>query len=120
GRPDAAACPVLHSVPEEGAKLAAPLRAWLGEWADTIEQHHERWDGLGYPHGLRGEQISRGARIVAVADSFEVMTATRSYKRPMDVKAARQELTDGAGTQFDPAMVRAFLNISLGRMRWMV
>ncbi|TMK87083.1 MAG: HD domain-containing protein [Actinobacteria bacterium] len=120
GKPDEEEWRILHSHPEEGAKLAAPLREWLGEWADTIEQHHERWDGLGYPHGLKGEKISRGARIVAVADSFEVMTAARSYKRPMDVKAARQELTNGAGTQFDPAMVRAFLNISLGRMRWMV
>jgi len=111
---------VIHRHPEEGARLAAPLRGWLGEWADTIEQHHERWDGLGYPHGLKGNEICLGARIVGVADSFEVMTAARSYKRPMDVKAARQELTSNAGTQFDPAMVRAFLNISLGRMRWMV
>jgi putative nucleotidyltransferase with HDIG domain len=120
GAPDEEEWQVLHRHPEEGAKLAAPLRHWLGEWADTIGEHHERWDGLGYPHGLKGDEISRGARIVAVADSFEVMTAARSYKRPMDVKAARQELTNGAGTQFDPAMVRAFLNISLGRIRWMV
>src|SRR5438270_465170 len=120
GKPDEEEWQVLHRHPEEGAKLAAPLRHWLGEWADTIGEHHERWDGEGYPRGLKGEEISRGARIVAVADSFEVMTAARSYKRPMDVKAARQELTNGAGTQFDPAMVRAFLNISLGRMRWMV
>jgi putative nucleotidyltransferase with HDIG domain len=120
GKPDDDEWAVIHSHPEEGAKLAAPLRSWLGEWAETIEQHHERWDGLGYPHALKGDEIGRGARIVAVADSFEVMTAARSYKRPMDVSAARQELTAGAGTQFDPSMVRAFLNISLGRLRWMV
>lgn len=108
---------MIHRHPEEGGRLAAPLRAWMGEWADTIEQHHERWDGLGYPHQLGGEQICRGARIVAVADAFEVMTAARSYKRPMDVKAARAQLTDGAGSQFDPAMVRAFLMIGIGRMR---
>ncbi len=120
GKPDEEEWQLLHRHPEEGAKLAAPLRSWLGEWAETIEQHHERWDGLGYPHGLKGEEICLGARIVSVADSFEVMTAARSYKRPMDVNAARQELTNGAGTQFDPAMVRAFLNVSLGRMRWMV
>jgi len=120
GKPDEHEWELIHRHPEEGAKLAAPLRPWLGEWADTIEQHHERWDGLGYPHNLKGEEISLGARIVAVADSFEVMTAARTYKRPMDVSAAREELTAGAGTQFDPAMVRAFLNISLGRMRWMV
>jgi putative nucleotidyltransferase with HDIG domain len=120
GKPDEEEWALIHRHPEEGAKLAAPLKEWLGEWADTIEQHHERWDGLGYPHALQGDEISRGARIVAVADSFEVMTAARSYKRPMDVSAARQELTAGAGTQFDPSMVRAFLNISLGRIRWMV
>src|SRR5947209_10710427 len=120
GKPDEEEWELIHRHPEEGAKLAAPLKEWLGEWADTIEQHHERWDGLGYPHALKGDDISRGARIVAVADSFEVMTAARTYKRPMDVSAARQELTAGAGTQFDPSMVRAFLNISLGRMRWMV
>ncbi|MCU1451195.1 MAG: hypothetical protein JWP02_3365 [Acidimicrobiales bacterium] len=117
--PDESEWAVIHRHPAEGGRLAAPLRAWMGEWADTIEQHHERWDGLGYPHHLAGTEICRGARIVAVADAFEVMTAARSYKRPMDVKAARAELTAGAGSQFDPAMVRAFLNISLGRMRWM-
>src|SRR5438270_5178209 len=116
GKPDEGEWQLLHRHPEEGAKLAAPLRGWLGPWADTIEQHHERWDGLGYPHELEGDEICLGARIVGVADSFEVMTAARSYKRPMDVKAAREELTNNAGTQFDPAMVRAFLNVSLGRM----
>jgi len=120
GKPDEEEWAILHRHPEEGAKLAAPLRKWLGEWADTIEQHHERWDGLGYPHQLKGEEICLGARLVGVADSFEVMTAARSYKRAMDVKTAREELTANAGTQFDPEMVRAFLNISLGRMRWVV
>src|SRR5205807_6643171 len=109
GAPDEAEWAIIHRHPAEGALLAGPLRHWLGEWVDTIEQHHERWDGLGYPKGLKGEQICRGARIVAVADAFEVMTAARSYKRPMDVKAARAELTDAAGSQFDPTMVRAFL-----------
>jgi hypothetical protein len=119
GAPDEGEWAVIHRHPEEGGRLAAPLRAWMGEWADTIEQHHERWDGLGYPHQLAGEEICRGARIVAVADAFEVMTAARSYKRPMDVKTARAELTEGAGSQFDPTMVRAFLMISLGRTRWL-
>src|SRR5438270_12344496 len=69
GKPDDEEWQVLHRHPEEGAKLAAPLRHWLGEWANTIGEHHERRDGLDYPQGLKGEEISRGARIVAVADS---------------------------------------------------
>ncbi|PLS75484.1 MAG: hypothetical protein CYG61_07095 [Actinobacteria bacterium] len=108
----------VQNHPDAGARLIRPLRPWLGRWGATIEQHHEQWDGSGYPRGLRGEQISLGARIVAVADGYEVMTAVRAYKRPMSVAAARQELTRCAGTQFDPALVRAFLNVSLGRVRW--
>jgi HD domain-containing protein/Big-like domain-containing protein len=120
GPPDDEEWATIHRHPEEGDRLAAPLRPWLGPWADTILQHHERWDGAGYPHGLAGEKISQGARMVAVADAFEVMTAPRPYKRAMDVKAAREELTRCAGTHFDPAAVRAFLNVSLGRLRWLV
>src|SRR5439155_11735095 len=66
---------------------------------------------------VRGEDISLGARIVAVADAYEVITAPRPYKRPIKAEAARQELTRCAGTDFDPAVVRAFLNISIGRIR---
>lgn len=108
----------IHRHPENGARIASSLAPWLGEWACTIEQHHERWDGTGYPYRLRGEEIGRGARIVAVADAYEVMTAVRSYKKAASAATARAELTAGAGTQFDPAVVRAFLNISIGRLRW--
>ena len=104
--------------PAAGARIAAPLAGWLGPWAAAIEQHHEQWGGSGYPKGLAGEQICLGARIVAVADAFEVMTAPRSYKRPVNAQAGREELARFAGTQFDPAVVRAFLNVSIGRLRW--
>jgi putative nucleotidyltransferase with HDIG domain len=108
---------VLRAHPLRGAEIAAPLAEWLGPWAAAIEQHHERWDGAGYPHGLQGTSISFGARIVAVADAFEVMTSTRPYSRPVDADAARTELAACAGTHFDPVVVRAFLNVSLGRLR---
>ncbi len=98
----------------------SPLLPWLGPWGDAIEQHHERFGGGGYPRSLAGEEISLAARIVSVADSFEVMTAARSYKKPMSVPAARRELAACAGEQFDPAIVRAFLNVSLGRLWWTV
>ena len=105
--------------PEEGARLIRPLRSWLGEWADAVEHHHERWDGFGYPNRLAGDRISLAGRIVAVADSYEVMTAVRPYRRPLGVAAARQELVKCSGAQFDPVVVRAFLNIGMGRL-WRV
>jgi len=104
--------------PEEGARIARPLRQWLGPWALAIAQHHERWDGSGYPRGLAGKKISRAARIVAVADAFDVMTAARSYHRPMRASQARSELAACSERDFDPEVVRAFLDISLGRLRW--
>jgi hypothetical protein len=105
--------------PEEGERLIGPLRAWLGEWGEAVVQHHERYDGTGYPHGLAGDQISLAGRIVAVADSYEVMTAVRPYRKALGVSAAREELVTCSGTQFDPMVVRAFLNISMGRL-WRV
>ncbi|MGE3194809.1 MAG: HD-GYP domain-containing protein, partial [Microbacteriaceae bacterium] len=66
-----------------GAALVAGLAAWLGDEVRAVDQHHERWAGGGYPYGLRGAQIVRAARVVAVADAFDVMTSARSYKRPM-------------------------------------
>lgn len=101
----------------EGTYLAAPLADFLGPWFGAIGEHHERFDGAGYPNGLSGEQISLGARIVAVADAYDVMTAAQSYKKPMSAALARQELADCAGTQFDPLVVRAFLNVGLGALR---
>jgi HD-GYP domain-containing protein (c-di-GMP phosphodiesterase class II)/predicted phage tail protein len=115
GKPDAAEWRLLQGHPLEGARLASPLADWLGPWSDTIAQHHERYDGMGYPFGLAGADISLGGRIVAVADSFETMTSVRSYKNVMSTEAARQELVDCAGAQFDPAVVRAFLEASVGR-----
>jgi putative nucleotidyltransferase with HDIG domain len=108
---------VIKNHPLEGARLTAPLAGWLGTWANTIAEHHERYDGAGYPYGLTGNQISLGARIVAVADSYDVMTAIRTYKRPMSPEAARAELAACAGSQFDPRVVRAFLDVSIGRLR---
>ncbi|HVC03560.1 MAG TPA: HD-GYP domain-containing protein [Candidatus Acidoferrales bacterium] len=107
---------VLRRHPEDGARMVAPLLPWLGQWGAAVVQHHERYDGTGYPRGLKGHEISLAARIVSVADVYEVMTAPRPYKRPMSVVASRQELIRVAGTQLDPAIVRAFLNISSGNL----
>ncbi|MBB2921800.1 HD domain-containing phosphohydrolase [Cellulomonas cellasea] len=117
GRPTDDEWRVVACHPEHGEALAAPLSPWLGPWVDAVGQHHERWDGAGYPHGLAGEQISLGARIIAVADAFDVITSARSYKKPLSASAARTELARCAGSQFDPEVVRAFLAVGLGRLR---
>jgi putative nucleotidyltransferase with HDIG domain len=120
GKPTEPEWESLKRHPEEGARLAAPLLPWLEEWGKAIVEHHERFDGHGYPRGLTGDEISLAGRILTVSDSFETMTATRSYKKPLSIPAARKELANCAGSQFDPAVVRAFLNVSLGRLRWTV
>lgn len=76
-----------------------------------VRHHHERWDGSGYPDGLRGEDIPLGARILAVADSYQAMTEHRPYREPMPEEAALVQLREGAGTQFDPTVVAVFLQL---------
>jgi HD-GYP domain-containing protein (c-di-GMP phosphodiesterase class II) len=118
GLPTPAEWRALRAHPMAGARLAGPLLSWLGEWGNGIVEHHERFDGTGYPLGLGAMDISRAGRALAVVDAYEVMTAARSYKRPMSVAKARLELANSAGSHFDPAMVRAFLAISLPRLLW--
>ncbi|MGH3744126.1 MAG: HD-GYP domain-containing protein, partial [Mycobacteriales bacterium] len=116
GRPTPDEWTTLKGHPEAGIALAASIRDWLGPWTGAINEHHERYDGQGYPRGLAGTDISLAGRIVAVADAFETMTSNRSYKKAMSVTAARKELTDCAGAHFDPEVVRAFTQISLPRL----
>ena len=117
GQPTAAEWHLLLGHPEAGMEITEPLGVWLGPWLDAIGQHHEYWDGAGYPQGLAGTQISQGARIVAVADAYDTITSARSYKKALPAAAARAELARCAGQQFDPEVVRAFLAIGLGRLR---
>jgi hypothetical protein len=109
---------LMKGHPTEGERIAEPILAWLGPWGDAIVEHHERFDGGGYPNGLAGGSISLGGRIVSVSDAYDTMTAARSYKKPMAVWSARRELADCAGGQFDPEIVRAFLSISLPKLLW--
>ena len=108
----------VRAHPEEGARLCGPLLDWLGEWGLAIPEHHERYDGTGYPHGLSGSTISTAGRLVSLVDAYETMTATRPYKKPLATRDARTELARCSGTHFDPAMVRAFLAIPLPRLLW--
>ncbi len=108
---------LLKTHPERGAAITAPLQDWLGPWSDAVLQHHERYDGTGYPRGIAGDEISFAARIIAVTDAFEVMTAPRAYRRAVDAQTARAELARHAGGQFDPIVVRHFLAIGLPQLR---
>jgi two-component system, response regulator RpfG len=78
--------------------------------AAIASAHHERWDGTGYPHGLRETAIPIAARVVAVADVFDALTTRRPYKEPMPLAVAREYLVNNMGRQFDPACVDAFLS----------
>jgi putative nucleotidyltransferase with HDIG domain len=82
---------------------------FLATAAEIVYTHHERYDGRGYPCGLEREDIPLGARIFAVADAFDAMTSDRPYRRALSVDKASEEITHNSGTQFDPAVVKAFL-----------
>ena len=118
GKPTAEEWKILKTHPAEGvALIQGPIADWLGDWTRAIGEHHEQFDGSGYPAGLSGTDISLAGRLVAVADVFDVITAARSYKKAMTIQEGRLEITRCAGTQFDSEMVRAFLQISIGDLR---
>jgi HD-GYP domain-containing protein (c-di-GMP phosphodiesterase class II) len=94
-----------------GAKILEPTPG-LHRALSIVRSHHERWDGHGYPDGLAGEDIPLLARIVAVADSFDVLTYDTPYRRAIPVKAAFAEIEKHQGEQFDPTVVSAFLQDS--------
>src|SRR6185312_15572699 len=78
-------------------------------YVETVLYHHEAWDGRGYPTGLKGEEIPLSARILTVADVYDVLTSQRPYKAALSEEAARERLLLGAGRSFDPMIVRAFV-----------
>ena len=97
---------VLERHPQIGFRMLDSLG--VDPVADLVLHHHERWDGAGYPDGLRGESIPLGARIIFVTDAYDAMTSDRIYRRKRSSKAALAELERCAGTQFDPGIVAAF------------
>ena len=84
---------------------------FLSDVAEIVYAHQEHWDGSGYPRGLKGEEIPLGARIFAVADTLDAITSDRPYRPARDVEAARDEIRKWSGRQFDPEVVRVFLEI---------
>lgn len=80
-------------------------------YVETVLHHHEAWNGHGYPSGLQQEDIPLSARILSVADVYDVLTSQRPYKAPLTKEAARDRLLQGSGTSFDPAIVQAFVEL---------
>jgi putative nucleotidyltransferase with HDIG domain len=91
--------------------------AFLEAAYPIVYHHHERWDGQGYPDGIAGEKIPLGARIVAVADAYDAMTGDRPYRRGLPQEEAMAILHDGAGSQWDPNLVEAFLSLRPSKLR---
>lgn len=94
--------------PEIGYRILSTVND-LSEMAEYVLAHHERWDGKGYPKGLRGEEIPLVARIIAIADTFDAITSSRSYREASSKEKAVKELEDNAGTQFEPTLVEVFV-----------
>src|ERR1700678_801515 len=84
---------------------------FLQEAADIVYSHQERYDGSGYPRGLKGDQIPLGARIFAIADTFDAMTSDRPYRAAQSISSGRREIERHAGKQFDPEIVKVFLSV---------
>lgn len=103
--------------PQIGERICAPLQSFAA-FGPIIRHHHERWDGAGYPDGLRGDATSLGARIVGIVDAFDAMTHDRPYRPALTVEHALDELRGQAGKQFDPELARLFIDEIAGSGDW--
>ena len=99
----------IREHPWLGERIVAPVPALSGVAREVIACHHERWDGSGYPRGLRADEIPLPARILAIVDAFDAITHDQPYRVALGVEAAREEIHAQAGTHFDPELARAFL-----------
>ena len=105
----------MRNHPLYGQQILSGIKFLEGA-ARVVVQHHEKWDGSGYPWGLAGKEIDRNARIFAVTDAFDAMTSDRVYRAGLPYEAAAAELKQSAGTHFDPTVVEVFCSIP--RREW--
>jgi putative two-component system response regulator len=101
---------IMRTHPLLGAQILSPVK-FLVPALPIVEAHHEKWDGSGYPRGLRGDQIPLGARIFALVDAFDAMTSDRPYRRALPFEQALDQIASCAGTHFDPDVVYAFVDL---------
>ncbi len=101
---------LIKEHPVKGAKILDNIKE-MPKLAHAARWHHERYDGHGYPDGLKGKDIMEEARIIAVADSYDAMTSRRSYRFPLPQSAVREEIENGKGTQFDPEFADIMLQM---------
>jgi response regulator RpfG family c-di-GMP phosphodiesterase len=101
---------VMRLHPGVGANIVTALN-WMPGIAKVIYSHQEKYDGSGYPEGLKGTQIPLGARIVTVVDAYQAMTDNRAYSKARSQEEARQELLHMSGKQFDPMVVEKFIKV---------
>lgn len=100
---------IIKTHPQIGFEMVSKIN-FFKKAAPIVFHHHEKYDGTGYPKGLKGAEIPRGARIFAIADAFDAMTSDRPYRASMSLELAREEIIKHAGGQFDPHMVEKFLS----------
>lgn len=108
GRLTPAEFEIMKSHPVRSGKILEKMSS-LAHLIPGIVHHHERFDGLGYPHGLQGDEIPLYARIILIADTYDAMTSTRPYRLALEKNVAFEELTRCSGTQFDPYLVQCFI-----------
>ena len=101
---------IMRTHPLIGVQVVAPIK-FLGEAVAIIRSHHERWDGRGYPEGLKGEQTHLAARIFSVVDTFDAMTSDRPYRKGLPVAVAMEEIERCGGSQFDPELSKSFVEL---------
>jgi HD-GYP domain-containing protein (c-di-GMP phosphodiesterase class II) len=100
----------IKTHPEIGSRIAR-FSPEMSSIADFILQHHESWDGSGYPRGLKGDNIHIYSRIITIIDAYEAMTSPRPYRDPLTHDEAVEELKKNSGIQFDPRLVNIFINL---------
>jgi HD-GYP domain-containing protein (c-di-GMP phosphodiesterase class II) len=101
---------MIQAHPLIGEEILGPIET-LRDVRQTIIQHHERYDGKGYPYGLRGDELSLKSRILSVVDTFDAMMSDRPYRKALSIQKIKQEIINHSGTQFDPYVVEAFIGM---------